>query len=143
MTKVMRLMPHRTFTIETRLTPVEVHARLSGAVEPAPTFGLRSQGKPFIGTVNGTSFDVLRNVRGRNSFRPRVRGIITSAGRGSKLTGSMRVHEIVMVFIGFFVALAGTAAVWSSARWWRRRTSSSGESGHSNIACVGLARFVA
>jgi hypothetical protein len=107
----MRLIPHRSFTIDTRLTPAEVHARLSGAVEPAPTFGLRSQAKPFIGTVNGGSFDVMRNVRGRNSFRPRVRGIITSAGHGSKLTGSMRVHEIAMVFIGFFVALAGTAAV--------------------------------
>lgn len=113
---MIRLIPHRTFTIETRLTPAEVHARLSGAVEPAPTFGVRSQGKPFIGTVNGASFDVMRNVRGRNSFRPRVRGTITSAGQGSKLTGSMRVHEIVMAFIGLFVAVAGTAAVSMAVR---------------------------
>jgi hypothetical protein len=82
----MKIIPHRRFTIDTRLTPLEVQARLRDAVE-APTFRLTKPERPFTGRVDGASFDVMRSIQGRNSFRPRVRGTIEAAGRGAPLIG--------------------------------------------------------
>jgi hypothetical protein len=105
----MKLLPYRRFTIETRLAPPDVAARLRDAVEPPSLRLVRRPERPFTGRVDGTTFDVMRSVRGRNSFRPRIRGTVEATGRGARLTGTMRLHELVIVFIGGFVAIAGVA----------------------------------
>ena len=107
----MKLLPHRRFTIETRLAPSEVTARLRGAVEPPQTFRLSPPERPLIGHVDGAAFDVIRAIRGRNSFMPRVKGTIEPAAGGTRLTGTMRLHDFVVVFIGAFFLMAGSVFV--------------------------------
>ena len=89
----MRLPMRSAFSIVSPLGPDEAGSRLSA------TTG-------FQGKVSGTTFDVMRRSTGRNSFRPRIRGTIEATGGGSTIRGTMGVHEIVVVFVGFFLAVA-------------------------------------
>jgi hypothetical protein len=104
----MKLLPHRQFIIETPLPPSEVEARLRDAVEP-PAFRLRKPERPFTGHVHGRTFDVMRSVHGRNSARPRIRGTVEAAGRGTRLTGTMQTHAIVLLLLGVLVFTLGSA----------------------------------
>jgi len=112
----MRLLPYRRFTIETALAPAQVQARLRGGIEQERTFRFSKPTQPFTGSINGPSFDVMRNVAGRNSFRPRVRGTIEAAGSGTRVIGTMQLHEIIMVFIGAFIVAAGSVFLSGVAR---------------------------
>jgi hypothetical protein len=88
----MRLPIQSAFSIVSKLGPDEASRRLSAA--------------PFRGRISGTSFDVMRTSTGRNSFRPRIRGTIEPRSGGSTIRGTMRLHEVVVVFMGFFFAVA-------------------------------------
>lgn len=107
----MNLLPHRRFRIETPLGPPEVAARLRNAVEAPKVMRFSRPERPLVGRVDGSAFDVMRAVQGRNSFRPRVRGVIEPAGSGSRIAGTMQLHEIVMVFIGAFFLMVGSVFV--------------------------------
>jgi hypothetical protein len=112
----MRLLPYRRFTIETPLTPAEVRARLRDAIAEKWTFGWTQPEQPLVGDFDGTAFNVTRYIRGRNSFRPRVRGTIESTGSGTRLTGTMQLDTLVMVFIGAFTFAAGSAFLSAAVR---------------------------
>ena len=107
----MRLLPYRRFTIETPLTPADVRARLRDAIAEKWTFGWSQPEQPLVGDFDGTSFDVTRYVRGRNSFRPRVRGTVESVGSGTRLTGTMQLHGIVILITGALTLVAGSVLV--------------------------------
>lgn len=112
----MNLLPYRRFAIDTSLTPDEVAARLRDAIEPPRTSVFTRPERPLVGRLDGTTFDVMRNVAGRSSFRPRVRGTIEAAGSGARLTGTMRLHEIVMLFMGGLLAVAGSVFLSMAAQ---------------------------
>ena len=103
----MKLLPYRRFAIDSPLTPDEVAARLRDAIEPPRMVAFSRPERPLVGRLDGTTFDVMRSVTGRNSFRPRVRGTIEAAGSGARLTGTMQLHEIVMLLMGALTAMAG------------------------------------
>ena len=102
------LLPYRRFIIETPLPPLEVETRLRDAVEP-PAFRLGRPERPFTGHVHGRTFDVMRSVQGRNSARPRIRGSVEAAGRGTRLTGTMQIHALVLLILGVVVFAVGSA----------------------------------
>ena len=106
----MKLLPYRRFIIETPLPSSEVEARLRDAVEP-PAFRLGKPKRPFTGHVHGRTFDVMRSVQGRNSARPRIRGTVEATGRGTRLTGTMQTHELVLLILGVVVFTVGSAFV--------------------------------
>jgi hypothetical protein len=112
----MRLLPYRPFSVETPLAPLAVAARLREAIEPNRVFSMSAPRRPLVGTIDGTSFDVMRNVTGRNSFRPRIRGTIEPHGSGASLTGTMQLAGIVIAFVGVYVFGAGAVFLWAAAR---------------------------
>ena len=112
----MKLLPYRRFAIDSPLTPGEVAARLRDAIEEPRTFAFSRPERPLVGRLDGTTFDVMRSVTGRNSFRPRVRGTIEAAGSGARLTGTMQLHEIVMLLMGGLFAVAGSALLSMAAQ---------------------------
>ena len=89
----MRLPIRSAFSIVSPLGPDEAGSRLSAAMG-------------FQGRISGTSFDVMRRSTGRNSFRPRIRGTIEAAPGGSTIRGTMQLHEVVLVFMGFLLFMA-------------------------------------
>ena len=112
----MRLLPYRRFIIETPHAPEQVRARLKGAIAARWTFGFSKPEQPLVGDFDGTSFDVTRYVRERNSFRPRIRGRIEPAGSGTRLSGTLQLHDLVVVFIGCFMLAAGSVFLSGAAR---------------------------
>jgi len=106
----LKIIPHRRFSLDTPLSPSEVEARLRDAVE-APAVRWTRSDRPFTGRVEGATFDIMRNVQGRNSFRPQVRGTIVAAGRGARVTGTMQIHLVVLVMMGFLLLTLGVAFI--------------------------------
>jgi hypothetical protein len=99
----MALHPRKAFALTSPLAPLEVSERLSNAIAEPAFRAWHDEGRPFTGRFDGTSFDVMRTSRGRNSFRPRIRGAIEPLPGGSRIHGTMQLHEVVLVFMGFLV----------------------------------------
>jgi hypothetical protein len=99
----MPLLPRIPFAMLTPLGPGEAGERLSAAIAAPLSSNAYHEPRPFSGRFSGASFDVMRTSRGRNSFRPRIRGTIESATGGSRIHGTMQLHEMVVVFVGFIV----------------------------------------
>jgi len=93
------------FTILSPLPVEHVRERLSDAIGPMPTSLFHRHRLPFTGTIRGDSFDMVRTVRGRNSFRPWIRGTIEAAAPGTRLHGTMRLHEAVLAIMATFTVL--------------------------------------
>jgi hypothetical protein len=107
----MRLLPQRTFTIETALSPAEAQARLRAGVEANRWLSRSHDHLPFSGVVDGTRFELRRIIHHRNSFVPKVRGLIEPAASGSRLVGTMRVHGGVAAFMAVWFVGVGVACL--------------------------------
>jgi hypothetical protein len=80
----MWLIPYRTFSIETHLTPSEALTRLEAAVEPVRRFRWSRPERAFEGVLDGYLFDLRRVIRYRNSYLPCIRGTIQESGTGAR-----------------------------------------------------------
>lgn len=58
-----------------------------------------SSHKPYEGSINGNSFSITRIIGYRNSFLPRINGVIEKDFNGSKINVKMRLHVFVIVFM--------------------------------------------
>lgn len=105
------MLHRRQFSIRTRLTPDQARSRLLGAIAPVPRPILERDSRPFVGTMDGATFRIMRASRGRSSFRPLVRGQIESDPGGSRIAVAMGVHPAVMVFVGFLLVLPASLLV--------------------------------
>jgi hypothetical protein len=98
-------MMRRRFTLESPLPPEQARTRLVEAIGPVPTSIFHRDSRPFVGKMNGSSFDAIRASYGRNSFRPKIHGRIEPDTRGSRIHGTMQLHEIVMAVMAVFLGL--------------------------------------
>jgi len=112
-------MPVTRFRIETDATPRIVAERLRAAVRAEPGFfesfrkrwrSRSSGGPPFVGSVANDSFRLRKDIRGRNSFVPLVRGHITSTDHGTRVSGVMILHPLVAAFAAFWLTVVGYSA---------------------------------
>ena len=97
------LIRGRRFSILSPLSPGEAQTRLANATGPARTGLFERSAMPLTGRVTGGTFTVTRTSHGRNSFRPVIRGAIEPAAGGSRIHGTMRLHEVVLGFLGFLI----------------------------------------
>jgi hypothetical protein len=99
----MPVLPSVRFGVDTPAAPDEVRERLLGA-----TAARRTTGRPFIGTVETSTFE-LRPVLGYgNSFAPIAHGSFATGITGTRVEVVMRPLPSVSVFMA--VWLAGVAA---------------------------------
>ena len=114
-------MPFYRCRIESPLTSETVLLRVRGVVRETPGFfqsikeswGSHNESSPpFIGTVDGATFRIHRDIRYRNSFLPRIRGSVVSLPSGSRLHLTMRIHPVVFVFMLFWQSLFGFLIVF-------------------------------
>ena len=124
-------MPIMRFRIETDATPGIVAERLRAAVRAEPVFfesfrkswrSRSSDGPPFVGSVANDSFRLRKDIRGRNSFVPLVRGRITSTDHGARVSGVMFLHPLVAAFAAFWLGVVGYGAFTDRSAppivWW-------------------------
>ena len=81
------------------------------------SFGWRPEDNPpFIGKVEGNEFSFYRDIRGRNSFLPRIRGRVLAYRNGSRIEVNMYLHPLVILFMLFWLGGVGSAA---ASMLWR------------------------
>lgn len=89
----------------------EAQARLAREVA-APEWTMRRDQRTqlFVGTVSDGRFEVVRLVRGRNSFRPMLEGQLSSSPGGSRIEVRMRMSPAVLVLLAILLGVGGLVA---------------------------------
>lgn len=95
---------------------VEAQERLAREVA-APAWGLgRAQRTQlFEGAVADGRFEVVRLVRGRNSFRPVIEGQLSPSPGGSRIEVRMRLSPAVLVVLAILLGVGGLVASVAAA----------------------------
>lgn len=105
------IFPHRTLTIETSLSPAEVHERLEKDVAPRRgTLRVFEVGM-YNGRVDETGFDFRRSISGRNSFLPNVVGTIEQAAFGSRIHVRLTMPTVVTAFMAVWLGMVALMAI--------------------------------
>ena len=111
----MKFLPTENIIYKTRLKEDEIINRLSGFIEPKKTFrfGIFSSGsaKSYEGQINGKKFKIKRIIGYRNSFLPRIDGIIEREFDGLTIKVKMRLHIFVIVFLCIWCGGVGLACI--------------------------------
>ena len=111
----MKFLPTECFTYKTRLKESEIISRLSDHIEPEKTFrfGIFGSGstKNYEGQINGQTFYIKRIISYRNSFLPRIYGIIERDLDGSIIKVKMKLHVVVKVFLCIWFGGVGLGCV--------------------------------
>jgi hypothetical protein len=111
----MKYLPIENITYKTRLNEEELYRRLSNSMEPEKrlrfSFFGSSSTKTYEGKMSGQTFNMKRIIRYRNSFLPRITGIIEKDFDGLTITVKMRLHILVTVFLCFWCTGVGLASV--------------------------------
>ena len=110
----------RRFVFVSPLVPADVVTRLRAATR-APSgfwflsgyggFGLAPPKARFVGKIGETRFEIRRDIRGRNSFLPRIAGDISPQAGGTKIETTFGMHPLVLVFMVFWLGMVGAGAL--------------------------------
>ena len=114
----MNIFPSMQFTIDSSMNPADVSRKLSEYVMPLKmqfTVFYKEYEKPFSGSYSEKEFELIKNIRYRNSFNPVIYGSISPYGSGSRIDVRLELHRIVKVIIlphifmifGYFLARYG------------------------------------
>jgi hypothetical protein len=99
----MNYLPYENITYLSKLNIDQISERLNNVVEPErnnlffKTFK-RFSNFEYTGTVQSDSFKIVRIIQYRNSFLPRIKGVIESDLQGTIVKVKMRMHPFVLVF---------------------------------------------
>ncbi|AFY82768.1 hypothetical protein [Oscillatoria acuminata] len=110
------MFPSQRFTITTYLSPDAVQKRLMEVVEPPLTgiqFQRKRSDKLYRGQIGEHSFKIARIIYYRNSFLPQIEGRIKAHGRGSQIDIEMKLHTVVIIFMGVWLSIIGQVALLS------------------------------
>lgn len=111
----MNFLPTENITYKTALKEDEIIRRLSDSVEPEKTvrFSIFSSSstKSYVGQINGQIFNIKRIIGYRNSFLPRINGIIERDFNGTTIKVRMRLHSLVIVFLCIWCGVVGLGCI--------------------------------
>lgn len=101
----MILIPYRRTKIVSTLSPEEFVQRLGRFTSPRqPWFIPLPKEFLFAGSVSSNQFWLVPLIRGRNTYRPLICGIIHAAPGGSQIQLVQTLHPVSIVFVvGFFL----------------------------------------
>lgn len=111
----MKFLPAENITYKTRLNEDEIIKRLSDYIEPEKTFWLgmfnSSSTKSYEGQIEGQRFNIKRIIKYRNSFLPRINGVIERDLDGLTIKVKMRLHIFVIVFLCIWCGGVGLGCI--------------------------------
>lgn len=100
------LIPFDRFVIESPLAPARAAAELASNVEPRQWIRFRRGASAFEGEVWETDFRISRMIGYNNAFLPRIHGGFERSPHGTRVSGTMRLHPFVLVFIAVWSGMA-------------------------------------
>ena len=99
----MKYLPTENITYKSKLNEEEILKRLSEIIEPEKMFRFdffkSGSSKSYEGQIIGHTFDISRIISDRNSFLPRISGVIERDYNGLTIKVKMRLHLFVLVFL--------------------------------------------
>ncbi len=107
----MKLIPYNRFQIDTFLSAPEVLKRIQENTSERAFFK-PSSSSAFCGKVDETGFDLVGNIRYRNSFLPVMKGKVEANKDRTRVSVSMRLNLFVMCFMLFWLAVTGGAGIY-------------------------------
>ena len=121
---MMKYLPFENITYRTKLELEEIQKRINEVIEPKKTFRMKgifgsSNHKPYEGSVNGNSFSITRIIGYRNSFLPRINGIIKKDFNGNKVNVKMRLHVFVIIFMFIWFGGVGIGFLAALVSWFK------------------------
>jgi hypothetical protein len=100
----------RRLVFQSPLATADLIARLQREVAPPRLFSTNKGSHLFEGTVADGRFQMMRSVRGRNSFRPVISGAVSPAANGARVDVRLRLHPVVTGLCAVFLLVGGTVA---------------------------------
>lgn len=107
----------RRLVFDSPLTPDQATERLRQQVTPPAWKLVEDRPQLFEGTFENGRFQMVRLVRGRNSFRPVIEGTLQPGNRGTRIDVRMKLHPLVVVFCGVFLAFGAMVAAVAIPEW--------------------------
>lgn len=113
----MNLLPYANMTFRTHLKDREVLDNLYAVTEAEKPFRLGifnpAETRVYEGQIIDHTFSIRRIIRYRNSFLPRIKGVITPDINGSIISVKMRLHIVIIIFVTFWcLAILMAASVF-------------------------------
>ena len=109
-------MPIYSFQLDVRVPPQIVAERLKTVFQPPYLFRMAwsplDPSHPFVGKVRDGSFKIQRDIRGRNTFLPVVRGRMVATTSGTRVEVTM----LISLFAAMFLAATKISAI-NCAGW--------------------------
>lgn len=108
----MKFFPYEKYKLISPLNPEEALKKIAAAVTTGPTSLLASsrQDKYYQGKISGYGFEITRVIGYRNSFRPLIKGEISSY-LGSEIKIVMRMNKAVIIFCCVWMGSVLIAAI--------------------------------
>lgn len=102
------IFPSRKIVLKSPYPPADAAGLLQAAIRPRRGWWSQAWSRGagnFMGEVKENRFDIVRDIPGRNSFLPNVRGIIESNIIGSRISVSMKMHASTTGFMFVWLSL--------------------------------------
>ena len=80
--------------------------RLQQEIAPPRLFPSETRPQPFEGTFTDGHFRMMRQVRGRNSFRSVISGVVSPGEKGARIDVRLQLHPVVMAVCSLFLLVA-------------------------------------
>ncbi len=110
----MKYLPYEHIVYRTNLSEQEVIRRISDFVEPKK-FGLgKNRIKEYEGFVNNNSFEISRVIQYRNSFLPKINGVIQKNNYETEIQVTMKLDLFVLIFLIFWCSISASVFVMIS-----------------------------
>lgn len=120
----MNFLPTEDITYKTSLKEEEVLARLADNIEPEKLFRvavfLNGSDHPYEGEIIGQNFSIRRIIGYRNSFLPRITGVVEKDYNGTIIKVKMRLHLLPLVAVGILTAILGFISLLALAQAMQR-----------------------
>ena len=100
----MKFLPFENITYSTQLDSSECLNRISGIFA-------NNNYESYEGNIYGKEFIIYRRIRYRNSFLPRIKGVIEKDLDGTKIKVKMKLHPLMLTFICFFLVVIGVICI--------------------------------
>lgn len=108
----MKFLPFENITYKSQLDSEEILRRIDGIIEPERTFrltGVFGSQEPnrYEGSITENSFSIMRIISYKNSFLPRIKGVVEEGLDGRIVRVKMRLHNFVFAFMLFWLGVVG------------------------------------
>lgn len=100
------IFPSRNLVLKSPYPPADAASLIQAAIRPRRGWWSQvwSRGAGnFMGDVKENRFDIVRDIPGRNSFLPNIRGTIESNIIGSRVNVSMKMHASTTGFMAVWL----------------------------------------